>query len=46
MVTPVEPPPEPAETLTDPRELLVGYLDWYRAVGCRPAGRRWPCSNT
>jgi uncharacterized damage-inducible protein DinB len=30
MVTPVEPPPEPAETLTDPRELLVGYLDWYR----------------
>ncbi|HSK35362.1 MAG TPA: hypothetical protein VLA80_01355, partial [Actinomycetota bacterium] len=30
MVPPVEPPPEPAETLTDPRELLVGYLDWYR----------------
>ena len=30
MVTPVEPPPEPAETLTDPRELLVGYLDRYR----------------
>ena len=30
MVTPVAPPPEPAETLTDPRELLVGYLDWYR----------------
>jgi uncharacterized damage-inducible protein DinB len=30
MVTPVEPPPEPSETLTDPRELLVGFLDWYR----------------
>jgi hypothetical protein len=30
MVTQVDPPPEPAETLTDPRELLVGYLDWYR----------------
>jgi hypothetical protein len=30
MVTPVEPPPEPSETLTDPRELLVGYLDYYR----------------
>jgi hypothetical protein len=30
MVTRVEPPPEPSETLTDPRELLCGYLDWYR----------------
>jgi hypothetical protein len=30
MVTEVEGPPEPPETLTDPRELLVGYLDWYR----------------
>jgi hypothetical protein len=30
MVTRVEPPPEPSETLTDPRELLLGYLDWYR----------------
>ena len=30
MVTRVEPPPEPSETLTDPRELLFGYLDWYR----------------
>jgi uncharacterized damage-inducible protein DinB len=30
MVTHLEPPPEPSETLTDPRELLVGYLDWYR----------------
>jgi uncharacterized damage-inducible protein DinB len=30
MVTRVEGPPEPPETLTDPRELLVGYLDWYR----------------
>jgi uncharacterized damage-inducible protein DinB len=30
MVTRVEPPPEPPEDLTDPRELLLGYLDWYR----------------
>ncbi|MFP3962643.1 DinB family protein [Actinomadura fulvescens] len=30
MVTPVEPPPEPPESLTDPRELLLGYLDFYR----------------
>ncbi|QXJ20275.1 DinB family protein [Actinomadura graeca] len=30
MVTPVEPPPEPPGTLTDPRELLAGYLDFYR----------------
>jgi len=30
MVTPVEPPPEPSDTLTDPRELLVGFLDFYR----------------
>jgi hypothetical protein len=30
MVTRVDPPPEPSETLTDPRELLCGYLDWYR----------------
>jgi uncharacterized damage-inducible protein DinB len=30
MVTRVSPPPEPSETLTDPRELLLGYLDWYR----------------
>ena len=33
MVTPVEPSPEPSETLTDPRELLTGYLDWYREWG-------------
>jgi uncharacterized damage-inducible protein DinB len=30
MVTSADSPPEPSETLTDPRELLVGYLDWYR----------------
>lgn len=30
MVTPVEPPPEPSETLSDPRELIVGFLDFYR----------------
>src|SRR6266545_4232679 len=30
MLTPVEPPPEPSETLADPRELLVGYLEFYR----------------
>jgi hypothetical protein len=30
MVTPVEPPPEPSETLADPRELLAAYLDFYR----------------
>ncbi|WP_329521260.1 DinB family protein [Spirillospora sp. NBC_01491] len=30
MITPVEPPPEPATTLTDPRALLGGYLDFYR----------------
>ncbi|KAB2343639.1 DinB family protein [Actinomadura rudentiformis] len=30
MVTPVESPPEPPESLTDPRELLLGYLDFYR----------------
>jgi uncharacterized damage-inducible protein DinB len=30
MVTSADTPPEPSETLTDPRELLVGYLDWYR----------------
>src|SRR6266498_2807038 len=30
MVTPVLPPGEPPETLSDPRELLVGFLDFYR----------------
>ena len=35
MVTRVEPPPEPSETLTDPRELLLGYLDWYREAVLR-----------
>jgi hypothetical protein len=30
MVIPVEPPPEPSDTLSDPRDLLVGYLDFYR----------------
>jgi len=30
MVHMVEPPPEPAVTLTDPTELLTGYLDFYR----------------
>jgi hypothetical protein len=30
MVTPVEPPPDPPWTLTDPRELLTVYLDFYR----------------
>jgi hypothetical protein len=31
----VEPPPEPASTLSDPRELLVGYLDFYRDAALR-----------
>ena len=35
MVTRVEPPPEPSETLTEPRELLLGYLDWYRGAVLR-----------
>jgi uncharacterized damage-inducible protein DinB len=35
MVTRAETPPEPSETLTDPRELLVGYLDWYRETVLR-----------
>jgi uncharacterized damage-inducible protein DinB len=30
MVTYVEPPPEPSEKLSDPRELLTAYLDFYR----------------
>jgi hypothetical protein len=30
MITPVEPPPEPPESLADPRALLAGYLDFYR----------------
>jgi hypothetical protein len=30
MVTPIESPDEPSDLLTDPRELLVGYLDYYR----------------
>ena len=30
MVTPALPPGEPSETLADPRELLDGYLDYYR----------------
>ncbi|WP_131737932.1 DinB family protein [Actinomadura roseirufa] len=30
MVTPVKPPPEPPISLTDPRALLTGYLDFYR----------------
>jgi Protein of unknown function (DUF664) len=30
MVTPALPPGEPAETVADPRELLLGYLDYYR----------------
>ena len=37
MTTPVTPaatplPAEPADTLTDPKELLAGYLDYYRAT--------------
>jgi uncharacterized damage-inducible protein DinB len=35
MVTRVQPPPEPSETLTDPRELLCGFLDWYREAVLR-----------
>jgi Protein of unknown function (DUF664) len=27
---PESPPPEPSDTLTDPYELLVGYLDYFR----------------
>jgi uncharacterized damage-inducible protein DinB len=30
MVTPALPPGEPSETIADPRELLAGYLDYYR----------------
>jgi uncharacterized damage-inducible protein DinB len=30
MANPVEPSLEPPDTLTDPRDLLVGYLDFYR----------------
>jgi hypothetical protein len=30
MVTYIESPEEPSDLLTDPRELLVGYLDFYR----------------
>lgn len=30
MIIPLEPPAEPPDTLTDPRELLGGYLDFYR----------------
>ncbi|MBC6460575.1 DinB family protein [Actinomadura sp. HBU206391] len=30
MVTSEQSPPEPPETLSDPRDLLVGYLDFYR----------------
>lgn len=35
MVTPVESPPEPPDTLADPRELLLGYLDFYREAVLR-----------
>jgi hypothetical protein len=35
MVTLPEPPPEPSDTLTDPRDLLVGYLDYYRGAALR-----------
>jgi uncharacterized damage-inducible protein DinB len=35
MVTRVDTPPEPSERLTDPRELLLGYLDWYREAVLR-----------
>ncbi|SDR27414.1 DinB family protein [Thermostaphylospora chromogena] len=31
----MEPPSEPPQTLADPRELLLGYLDYYRAVVVR-----------
>jgi uncharacterized damage-inducible protein DinB len=30
MLNPVDPPPEPSDTLTEPGELLRGYLDFYR----------------
>lgn len=30
MVTPALPPGEPSEALADPRELLAGYLEYYR----------------
>ncbi|OON72329.1 DinB family protein [Streptomyces tsukubensis] len=32
MVMPAVPPVEPAQSLTDPRELLIAYLDHYRAT--------------
>jgi uncharacterized damage-inducible protein DinB len=35
MINKVEPPPEPAVTLSDPRELLTGYLDFYREAALR-----------
>ena len=35
MVNRVDPPPEPSETLTDPRELLLAHLDWYREAALR-----------
>jgi len=39
MVTRVEPPPEPSETLTDPRELLTGHLDVVRELGDGTVGQ-------
>ena len=30
MVTRIPAPPEPAESMSDPAELLTAYLDWYR----------------
>jgi hypothetical protein len=35
MVTFTESPPEPPDTLSDPRELLTGFLDFYRAAALR-----------
>lgn len=32
MITPSDMPSEPPDTLTDPRELLTGYLDYYRSA--------------
>jgi Protein of unknown function (DUF664) len=35
MVTFAEPPPLPPDTLSDPRELLSGFLDFHRAAALR-----------
>ncbi|CAM05308.1 hypothetical protein [Saccharopolyspora erythraea] len=41
MVNMIEPPPEPSVALSDPAELLAGYLDFHRDAVLRKLDGLW-----